>query len=122
MGLIFIFNCIVLSLFLIVPLLLGIAYYTVGERKAMGSIQRRRGPNIVGFWGLLQPIADGLKLIIKEIIIPRKANTPVYIVAPFLTFFLRLMNWAVIPFNLGNCYADINNGLLYLLALSGLGV
>ena len=88
----------------------------------MGSIQRRKGPNVVGFWGLLQPIADGLKLIIKEILIPRKANIPVYLLAPILTFGLSLMNWAVIPFNFGVVYADINMGVLYLLALSGIGV
>lgn len=113
---------ILLSLATIVPLLLTIAFYTIGERKAMGSIQRRKGPNVVGFWGLLQPIADGLKLIIKEIVIPRKANTPIYIAAPLLTFGLSLMNWVVIPYNFGNCYADINMGVLYLLSLSGIAV
>jgi NADH:ubiquinone oxidoreductase subunit H len=83
---------VILSLVTIVPLLLTIAFYTIGERKAMGSIQRRKGPNVVGFWGLLQPIADGLKLIVKEIVIPRKANVPVYLAAPTLTFGLSLMN------------------------------
>lgn len=117
-----IIQCVLLSLATIVPLLLTIAFYTIGERKAMGSIQRRKGPNVVGFWGLLQPIADGLKLIIKEIIIPRKAIIPVYIMAPILTFGLSLLNWAVIPFNFGNCYADINLGILYLLSLSGISV
>jgi len=113
---------ILLGLSIIVPALLTIAFYTIGERKAMGSIQRRKGPNVVGFWGLLQPIADGLKLIIKEILIPRKANIPVYLLAPILTFSLSLMNWAVIPFSFGVTYADINMGVLYLLALSGVGV
>lgn len=121
-GLFIILQSILLSLAIIVPLLLTIAFYTIGERKAMGSIQRRKGPNVVGFWGLLQPIADGLKLIIKEIVIPRKANLPVYIMAPLLTFGLSLMNWVVIPFNFGNCYADINMGVLYLLSLSGVSV
>jgi NADH-quinone oxidoreductase subunit H len=88
----FLLQNIILSLATIVPLLLTIAFYTIGERKAMGSIQRRKGPNVVGFWGLLQPIADGLKLIIKEIVIPRKANIPVYLGAPILTFGLSLMN------------------------------
>lgn len=125
MQIITIFNIIklaVLSIGIIIPVLLVVAFYTIGERKAMGSIQRRRGPNVVGFWGLLQPIADGLKLIIKEIIIPRKSSSTIYIIAPLLTFGLSLFNWAVIPFNFGNCYADINMGILYLLALSGLGV
>jgi NADH-quinone oxidoreductase subunit H len=112
----------ILAIATIVPLLLTIAFYTIGERKAMGAIQRRKGPNVVGFWGLLQPIADGLKLIIKEIIIPRKSDTPIYLIAPLLTFWLSLLNWAVVPFNLGNCFADINLGVLYLLALSGLGL
>jgi len=107
---------ILLSLATIIPLLLTIAFYTIGERKAMGSIQRRKGPNVVGFWGLLQPIADGLKLIIKELIIPRKADTVVYLAAPVLTFSLSLMNWAVLPINFGNCYSDINMGVLYILA------
>jgi len=118
----FIIFTLLLGLSIIVPLLLTIAFYTIGERKAMGSIQRRKGPNVVGFWGLLQPIADGLKLIIKEILIPRKANVPIYLIAPLLTFGLSLMNWAVIPFSFGVVYADINMGVLYLLALSGLGV
>ena len=119
---IYILHKILLGLAIIVPLLLTVAFYTIGERKAMGAIQRRKGPNVVGFWGLLQPIADGLKLIIKEILIPRKANVPVYIAAPLLTFTLSLMNWAVIPFSFGNTYVDIDMGVLYLLALSGVGV
>jgi NADH:ubiquinone oxidoreductase subunit H len=88
----FILPIILLSISIIVPLLVTIAFYTIGERKAMGSIQRRKGPNVVGFWGLLQPIADGLKLLIKEILIPRKAVVPIYIAAPILTFALSLMN------------------------------
>lgn len=116
------FKLVLLSVGTILPVLLTVAFYTIGERKAMGAIQRRRGPNVVGFWGLLQPIADGLKLIIKEIIIPRKSSSTIYIMAPLLTFALSLFNWAVIPFNFGNCYSDINMGILYLLSLSGLGV
>ena len=119
---IYILEHLILAIATILPLLLTIAFYTIGERKAMGAIQRRKGPNVVGFWGLLQPIADGLKLVVKEIIIPRKSDTPIYLIAPLLTFWLSLLNWAVIPFNLGNCYADINLGVLYLLALSGLGL
>lgn len=120
-GLYFVYQML-LALTTIVPLLLTVAFYTIGERKAMGKIQRRKGPNVVGFLGLLQPIADGLKLIIKEIIIPRKANAPIYLIAPLLTFGLSLLAWAVIPFNFGNCYSDLPLGVLYLLALSGLNV
>jgi len=71
---------------------------------------------------LLQPIADGLKLIVKEIILPRKADVPIFVIAPVLTFWLSLLNWCVIPYSFGNCYADINLGLLYILALSGLSL
>ena len=113
---------ILLILATIVPILLLVAFYTLAERKAMGAIQRRKGPNVVGFWGLLQPIADGLKLIIKEIVIPKKAELNIYLLAPMLTFWLSLMNWVVIPFNFGNCIADVNYGILYLLVISGLGV
>lgn len=86
------FQSILLALITIAPLLLTVAFYTIGERKAMGAIQRRRGPNVVGFWGLLQPIADGLKLVIKEMVIPRKSNVPIYLAAPILTFSLSLLN------------------------------
>lgn len=79
-------------LLLILPLLITIAFFTLFERKGMAAIQRRRGPNIVGAWGFLQPLADGLKLIIKELLIPRKANLLLYFIAPVLTFFLSLLN------------------------------
>ena len=86
-------------LFSIICLLLSIAYYTLTERKVMAAIQRRRGPNIVGFWGLLQPLADGLKAVTKEIIIPRGANYILFMMAPILMFSLSLFNWIFIPFN-----------------------
>jgi NADH-quinone oxidoreductase subunit H len=75
----------------LIPLLVAIAYYTLAERKVMASIQRRKGPNVVGIWGLLQPLADGLKLVIKEIIIPRRSNVMLFIFAPVLTFTLSLI-------------------------------
>jgi NADH:ubiquinone oxidoreductase subunit H len=82
---------IILWLATIVPMLVTVAYYTLGERKLMASIQRRKGPNVVGFIGLLQPLADGLKLLIKEIVIPRKSNIKLFIWAPALTFILSLV-------------------------------
>jgi NADH-quinone oxidoreductase subunit H len=112
----------VLSLGTIVPLLVAIAYYTLTERKVMASIQRRKGPNVVGFWGLLQPLADGLKLVVKEMIIPRRVNIFLFIFAPILTFVLSLLMWVVIPFNIGVVLLDLNYGVLYLLVLSGLAV
>lgn len=109
-------------LLLILPLLITIAFFTLFERKGMAAIQRRRGPNIVGAWGFLQPLADGLKLIIKELLIPRKANLLLYFIAPVLTFFLSLLNWAVIPFDFNIYYVDLNMSVLYVLAVSSLGV
>jgi len=88
----------------------------------MGSIQRRRGPNVIGYLGLLQPLADGLKLFAKETILPSNANTFIFLLAPILTFVLSLLGWAVIPFGDGIVLSDINVGLLYLFAVSSLSV
>ena len=88
----------------------------------MGSIQRRRGPNVIGYLGLLQPLADGLKLFVKETILPSNANTFIFLLAPILTFVLSLLGWAVIPFGDGIVLSDINVGLLYLFAVSSLSV
>jgi NADH-quinone oxidoreductase subunit H len=107
---------------IVVPLLITVAYFTLVERKLMGSIQRRRGPNVVGYVGLLQPLADGLKLFVKETILPSNANTLLFIYAPILTFFLSLMGWAVIPLGKNAVIADLDLGILYLLAVSSLGV
>ncbi|MEI6558451.1 MAG: NADH-quinone oxidoreductase subunit NuoH [Rhodospirillaceae bacterium] len=107
---------------IIVPVLLGVAYLTLYERKVMSAMQRRQGPALVGPFGLLQPIADGLKLLGKEWIIPSGANAVLFIFAPFLTFFLSLVAWAVMPFSAKLVLADINVGLLYLYAISSLGV
>ncbi|HAT35015.1 MAG TPA: NADH-quinone oxidoreductase subunit H, partial [Rhodospirillaceae bacterium] len=107
---------------IVVPLLLGVAYLTLAERKVIGWIQLRRGPNVVGPFGLLQPLADGLKLFLKETVIPASANRIVFVLAPMITFILALIAWAVIPFGEGLVLADINVGVLYLFAISSLGV
>jgi len=109
-------------LLIIVPLLLSVAYFTLAERKIMASIQRRRGPNVIGYLGLLQPLADGLKLFIKETILPTSANIFIFLLAPLLTFFLSLMGWIVIPFGENLVVANVNIGLLYLFAISALSV
>jgi len=106
----------------VVPLLISVAYFTLAERKIMGSIQRRKGPNVIGYLGLLQPLADGLKLFAKETILPSNANLSIFLIAPMLTFILSLMGWAVIPFSDGTVLADINVGILYLFAISSLSV
>ena len=107
---------------IVIPLLLGVAYLTYAERKVIGAMHLRRGPNVVGPFGLLQPIADGLKLFLKETIIPTGANRGVFILAPCLTFILSLAAWAVIPFGEGLVLADINVGILYLFAISSMAV
>ena len=107
---------------IVIPVLLSVAYLTYAERKVIGSMQLRRGPNVVGPFGLLQPIADGLKLFLKETIVPSGANRGVFIIAPMLTFLLALVAWSVIPFDAGMVLADINVGILFLFAISSLGV
>nr|YP_010152744.1 NADH dehydrogenase subunit 1 [Aureoumbra lagunensis]QQW50392.1 NADH dehydrogenase subunit 1 [Aureoumbra lagunensis] len=109
-------------LLMIVLLLVAVAFFTLVERKFMGSIQRRKGPNVVGFVGILQPFADGLKLFAKETILPSNANFILFIFAPILTFVLSLLGWVVIPFNENCVIADLNIGLLFLLTISSLGV
>jgi NADH-quinone oxidoreductase subunit H len=107
----------------IVAVLLGcVAYLTYAERKVIAAMQLRRGPNVVGPFGLGQPIADGLKLLFKETIIPSGANRVVFLVAPMITFILALVAWAVIPLGDGVVLANINVGVLYLFAISSLGV
>ena len=107
---------------IIVPVLILVAFLTLAERKVIAAIQLRKGPNVVGPFGLLQPFADGLKLLLKETIIPAGANRGVFIIAPIITFLLSLVAWAVIPFDPGVVVADINVGILYLFAISSLGV
>ena len=105
-----------------VPLLVSVAYMTYVDRKVWASIQLRRGPNVVGPFGLLQPFADGLTLVLKETIVPSSANAVLFIIAPMITFMTALVAWAVVPFNDGWVIADINVGVLYLFAISSLGV
>ena len=107
---------------IILPLLIGVAYLTYIERKVIAAMHLRRGPNVVGPFGLLQPLADGLKLFFKETIIPSGANRIVFVMAPMITFSLALMAWAVIPLGADMVAADINVGILYLFAISSLGV
>lgn len=110
------------SLSIIIPLLISVAYFTIAERKIMGIIQRRKGPNVIGFVGLLQPLADGLKLFTKETILPSDSNTILFLIAPLITFMLSLMGWCVIPYDNNVIFAELNVGILYLLAISSLGV
>lgn len=105
-----------------VPLMILMAYLTYMERKVIAAMQLRRGPNVVGPFGLLQPFADGLKLFMKETIIPSQSSSFVFILAPMVTFILALLGWAVIPFSSEFVIANINVGVLYLLAISSLGV
>jgi NADH-quinone oxidoreductase subunit H len=107
---------------IIVPLLVAVAMATYFERKVLAAAQLRKGPNVVGPFGLLQPFADGLKLLMKETVVPSGANRVVFVAAPILTFVLSLVAWAVIPFSAGVVVSNINVGILYLFAISSLGV
>ncbi len=110
------------TLAILVPVLIAVAYLTLAERKVMAAMQMRKGPNVVGPFGLMQPFADALKMLMKETIIPTGANRMLFLVAPLLTMTLAMMAWAVIPVNEGWAIADINVGVLYLFAISSLGV
>jgi len=136
------------SLLKIVCILIAVAYFTIAERKVMAAVQRRKGPNVVGFWGLLQPLADGAKLMFKELLIPTRANSTIFLVAPILVLVLSMISWSIIPAGISKEYkglwfdyvtanlhfleieniihastsADISYGVLFLLAVSGLNV
>ncbi|GAB6966396.1 NADH-quinone oxidoreductase subunit NuoH [Komagataeibacter kakiaceti JCM 25156] len=110
------------SLAVLAPLLLGVAYLTLAERKVMAAMQLRKGPNVNGPFGVLQAFADAIKMLTKETVIPSGANRVLFLFAPFLTFSLAMIAWAVIPTGNGLAIANINVGVLYLLAISSLGV
>ena len=110
------------TLAVLVPVLIGMAYLTYAERKILGAIHLRKGPNVVGPFGLLQAFADAVKMLTKETIIPSGANRALFLLAPMITFALAMIAWAVIPTNNGWAVANINVGVLYLLAISSLGV
>jgi len=107
---------------IVIPLLISVAYFTIAERKIMGAVQRRRGPNFIGYIGLLQPLADGLKLFTKETTLPTTANTLIFLLSPALSFILSLIGWSVIPLSEGTFLCDINLSIFYLLAVSSLNV
>lgn len=121
-NIVFLLQIIAKILLIIVPLLLCVAYLTYAERRVIAFMQLRKGPSVVGYFGLLQPIADAVKLIFKEIIVPTSADKIVFILAPIITFTLSLVGWAVIPFDKNLVLANINVGVLYVLAVSSLGV
>ena len=118
----FLILTVIKALMVLVPLLIGVAYLTYAERKVMAAMQLRKGPNVVGPFGLLQPFADAIKMLMKETIIPTGSNRFLFLIAPMLTFSLAMLAWAVIPVSEGWVGADINVGILYLFAISSLGV
>ena len=113
---------VIFILFFIIFLLLVVAYYTLLERKVMGSVQRRTGPKFVGYWGILQPISDGLKLLVKEIILVRDSNVLLFILAPIASFIIAIVLWSVIPFGNGVVISDFSLGLFFIFSVSSLNV
>lgn len=113
---------VVKTLLILVPVLVSVAYLTLAERKVMAAMQMRKGPNVVGPFGLMQPFADALKMLMKETIVPTGANRMLFLIAPLLTMTLAMIAWAVIPVNDGWAIGDINVGVLYLFAVSSMGV
>lgn len=109
-------------LIIIILILISVAYFTLAERKLLAVIQRRRGPNVVGIYGLLQPLSDGFKLLIKEVILPSSSNKTIFLFAPVLTFIISLMGWALIPFDKYATLSELNLGILYILGISSVGI
>lgn len=107
---------------IIIPILLAVAFFTVFERKILASIQRRRGPNVVGIYGLLQAIADAMKLLSKETLVPGSSNIYIFILSPIFTFLISMLCWTLIPFDFNIVISDIDLGILFLFAFSSLGV
>jgi NADH-quinone oxidoreductase subunit H len=118
----FILETLLKFLIVVVPVLIAVAYFTHAERKILGAIQRRRGPNVVGAYGLLQPLSDGFKLLIKEFIAPSSSHNVIFRIAPMLTFIVSLIGWSLIPFGKHSFFAELNIGILYILGISSLGV
>jgi NADH-quinone oxidoreductase subunit H len=110
------------TIIIILPLLISVAYFTIAERKIMGSIQIRKGPNTIGFFGLLQPLSDGAKLFSKEIIILSSSDEFIFLLAPLMSLFLSIMGWAIVPFGKGIFLSDLNLGVLYTFLISALNV
>ena len=107
---------------IILPILLAVAFFTVYERKILAAMQRRRGPNVVGIYGLLQAIADAVKLISKETLIPGVSNMYVFLISPIFTFLISMLCWSLIPFDFNIVISDLSLGILFLFAFSSLGV
>lgn len=112
----------ILILIVLVPMLLSVAFMTILERKVMGQMQRRIGPNVVGYYGVLQPFADALKLVVKEQVIPAQSNKGLFFLAPMISLVFSLLSWAVIPFGPGMAITDFSLGILYSLAMGSIGI
>ena len=107
---------------IILPILLAVAFFTVLERKVLAAMQRRRGPNVVGIYGLLQAIADAVKLLSKETLVPASSNIYIFLISPIFTFFISMLCWSLIPFDFNIVISDVSLGILFLFAFSSLGV